>query len=78
MVVNVCMENCTNFGGYMDDVISVESWTSLNKALDSLEYQPWVFSLIGSALVGLAGIFPLLIIHIEEGNNAKSNGEIIL
>lgn len=28
----------------------------------SIEYVPWVFSLLGSALIGLSGILPLIII----------------
>lgn len=31
------------------------------------EYTPWVFSLIGAALVGLSGILPLLVIPIDAG-----------
>lgn len=28
----------------------------------TIEYVPWVFSLLGSALIGLSGILPLIII----------------
>lgn len=34
----------------------------------SMEYTPWVFSLLGSALIGLAGILPLLIIPKESSS----------
>lgn len=30
--------------------------------IKSADYEPWVFSLMGSALIGLAGILPLIII----------------
>lgn len=40
--------------------------------LRSFEYHPWVFAVIGSTLVGLSGILPLLVIPIEEGANLKS------
>lgn len=36
------------------------------------EYTPWVFSIIGAAIIGLAGILPLLVIPINEvGVNFK-------
>ena len=31
------------------------------------QYTPWVFSLLGSALIGLSGILPLFIIPIDTG-----------
>lgn len=34
--------------------------------IKSMEYTPWVFSLLGSVVIGLSGIFPLLIIPTEE------------
>lgn len=30
-------------------------------------YTPWIFSLLGSALIGLSGILPLFVIPIETG-----------
>lgn len=34
----------------------------------SFHYVPWIFSLLGSALIGLSGILPLVIIpNIEPG-----------
>ncbi|XP_017041801.1 zinc transporter ZIP13 homolog [Drosophila ficusphila] len=32
----------------------------------SFQYTPWVFSLLGSVVIGLSGIFPLIIIPTEE------------
>lgn len=41
--------------------------------LREIHYVPWVFSLIGSALIGLSGILPLLIIpSVEEGKEIKN------
>jgi zinc transporter 13 len=41
--------------------------------LRQIHYVPWVFSLIGSALIGLSGILPLLIIpSVEEGKEIKN------
>jgi hypothetical protein len=39
----------------------------------SIEYVPWVFSLLGSALIGLSGILPLIIIpNVEPGKEMKN------
>jgi len=37
----------------------------------TMEYVPWVFSLLGSALIGLSGILPLIIIPSNEGGDSK-------
>lgn len=37
------------------------------ECVKSLEYTPWVFSLLGSALIGLSGILPLLVIPATSG-----------
>lgn len=39
--------------------------------IKSIEYTPWVFSLLGSALIGLSGILPLLIIPAGDKDGAK-------
>lgn len=39
----------------------------------SIGYVPWMFSLIGSALVGLAGILPLLVIPVDAGGDVKDS-----
>jgi len=42
-------------------------------------YTPWVFSLLGSALIGLSGILPLFVIPIETGDkNSEFNRKLIL
>lgn len=45
------------------------------KLFNTFNYCPWIFSLIGSVLVGLSGIFPLLVIRVEEGENLKFGGK---
>lgn len=40
-------------------------------ALLQMEYHPWVLSAIGSVVVGLSGILPLLVIPVETGVNMK-------
>jgi len=51
-----------------------DSWITVISLLPNFEYHPWLFSVIGSAVIGLSGIFPLLVIPIEEGANLKSGG----
>lgn len=37
------------------------------------EYTPWVFSLLGSMVIGLSGILPLLIIPGDAGGTGYSD-----
>lgn len=39
----------------------------------SIEYEPWVFSLLGSAIIGLAGILPLLVIPVDIDDDKDSS-----
>jgi len=52
-----------------------DSWITVISLLQNFEYHPWLFSVIGSAIIGLSGIFPLFVIPIEEGANLKSGGK---
>lgn len=52
-----------------------DSWVTVISLLPNFEYHPWLFSVIGSTIIGLSGIFPLLVIPIEEGANLKSGGK---
>ncbi|KAL9693013.1 hypothetical protein quinque_012298 [Culex quinquefasciatus] len=47
----------------------------LPECIKSLEYTPWVFSLLGSALIGLSGILPLLVIPAATGGSAGGEKE---
>lgn len=51
--------------------------TSDMNPLNQMEYEPWIFAVIGSLLIGLSGVFPILIIPIDdlEHMNAKK-GEL--
>lgn len=40
--------------------------------IKSIQYTPWVFSLLGSALIGLAGILPLFIIPSISDSDKKN------
>jgi solute carrier family 39 (zinc transporter), member 13 len=44
--------------------------------IKQMEYTPWVFSLLGSALIGMAGILPLILIpdSAVDNKNKKKNG----
>lgn len=68
-----CIGNCSN-PVIVYDVLIEDPWAPWNAAMDYFEYQPWVFSLLGSAMVGLSGILPLLIIPIDDGANLKNGG----
>lgn len=48
---------------------SPKSWISylpIFLSFLTLEYQPWVMSMLGSFLVGMSGILPLVIIPLDE------------
>ncbi|XP_029042554.1 zinc transporter ZIP13 homolog [Osmia bicornis bicornis] len=73
MAANMCMQqNCTDSVGFLYEMITEDMWTPLEAMVEYLEQTPWLFSLIGSTMIGLSGIFPLLIIPIEEGANLKT------
>nr|CAD7428685.1 unnamed protein product [Timema monikensis] len=63
--------NFWQFSQFIPDTL----FTIVTSMLPNVEYHPWVFSMIGSTLIGLSGVFPLLVIPIEEGANLK-NGEV--
>ncbi|XP_022192244.2 zinc transporter ZIP13 homolog [Nilaparvata lugens] len=50
----------------MDQLNSIDF---LNNVIPTTDYNPMLWSLIGSVIVGLSGVFPLLVIPIEEGAN---------
>lgn len=49
-----------------------ESWGSL---LSGERLDTWICSLLGSLMVGLSGVFPLLVIPLEMGTMLRSEGE---
>ncbi|KAK0087126.1 hypothetical protein PV325_001735 [Microctonus aethiopoides] len=56
------------FDGIIANEMFISSWDSV---AEYFGYQPWIFSLIGSVIVGLSGVFPLLIIPIDNTANSK-------
>jgi hypothetical protein len=53
-----------------------DAWIPAISILRYSEYHPWLFSMIGSAIIGLSGVLPLLVIPIEDGANLKSGGKL--
>lgn len=51
----------------------VPDWM-LSVITGDVEYNPFVFSAIGSMLVGLSGVMPLFIIPLDETANLKQGG----
>lgn len=49
-----------------------ESWGAL---LSGERLDTWICSLLGSLMVGLSGVFPLLVIPLEMGTMLRSEGE---
>lgn len=73
MAANMCMQqNCTDSAGFLYEMITEEIWTPWVAAVEYFDYTPWLFSLLGSTMIGLTGIFPLLIIPIDEGADLKT------
>nr|CAD7588359.1 unnamed protein product [Timema genevievae] len=72
-----CQLNETNFWQF-SQFIPDTLFTIVTSMLPNVEYHPWVFSMIGSTLIGLSGVFPLLVIPIEEGANLKNGVKLIL
>lgn len=72
---NVSYNNCdTSILTYKTLTESNIAMDTLNSYLFTLLDKPWIGSVIGSLLVGLSGIFPLLFIHVE-GDNLKKGGK---
>ncbi|KAI4486942.1 hypothetical protein M0802_012199 [Mischocyttarus mexicanus] len=73
MAVNMCAQNCTeDLTGFLFEMISGDISFSWNEYSYFIAYNPWFFSILGSTMVGLAGILPLLVIPIEEGADFKN------
>lgn len=62
--------NCTNTGYLPYDILGGTSkWKEI---IDYFSYNPWIFSLLGSTIVGLTGIFPIWLIPIQDGVDLKT------
>ncbi|XP_035737992.1 zinc transporter ZIP13 homolog [Vespa mandarinia] len=73
MAVNMCARNCTeDTAGFIFKMIYDDISLPWNEYSYYITYNPWFFSILGSTMVGLAGVLPLLIIPIEEGADLKN------
>ncbi|XP_043256975.1 zinc transporter ZIP13 homolog [Colletes gigas] len=72
MAANTSAENCTDFAGFFYEIVMEDMWTSWDATMEYFQYSPWLFSLLGSTVIGLTGIFPLWIIPIEDGADFKT------
>ncbi|XP_003697966.1 zinc transporter ZIP13 homolog [Apis florea] len=71
MAANMCIQqNCTDSTGFLYEMITQEMWIPW-QTTEYFDYT-WLFSLLGSTMIGLTGIFPLLVIPIEEGADIKT------
>lgn len=48
---------------------------NLSSAIILMDYHPWIMSVVGSVLVGLSGILPLLIIPLDETATLKTGSK---
>lgn len=62
----------TESAGFLYEMVAEDLWTPWESTVEYFEYTPWVFSLLGSTMIGLTGIFPLLVIPIDEGADLKT------
>lgn len=65
-----CFGNCSSTSTRLDG-----GFLELEDLFNYFEYRPWLFSLIGSAMVGLSGVFPLLVIPIDAAADLKHGGK---
>ncbi|XP_012229396.1 zinc transporter ZIP13 homolog [Linepithema humile] len=62
--------NCTNTAYLSCDILGgTNEW---HEIVEYFSYNPWIFSLLGSTMVGLTGIFPLWLIPIQDGVDLKT------
>ncbi|XP_011153465.1 zinc transporter ZIP13 [Harpegnathos saltator] len=73
-LADACIDcNCTDVLDILHDVYEGLDTTWPWNDIDGLfVYRPWVFSLLGSTMVGLTGIFPLWLIPIQDGVDLKT------
>ncbi|KAL1449930.1 hypothetical protein WDU94_002399 [Cyamophila willieti] len=65
------LENSTSNLNYFFNNIMTSDLNPLNK----MEYEPWIFAVIGSLLIGLSGVFPILILPIDDLEHMNSKKE---
>lgn len=78
-VMNSVEADSSSCVGDWDNVTAADTvyrrlFLEVTQLLPQMEYHPWVLSAIGSMVVGLSGILPLLVIPVETGANMKHGG----
>lgn len=68
-----CIRNCTQHPS-CDVLGATDEWLPWYEVVGYFSYNPWIFSLLGSTVVGLTGIFPLWLIPIQDGVDLKTGG----
>ncbi|XP_070164897.1 zinc transporter ZIP13 homolog [Polyergus mexicanus] len=69
-----CFRNCMDAGNFSCDISGgMDAWSLWHEIVGYLSYNPWIFSLLGSTMVGLTGIFPLWLIPIQDGVDLKTD-----
>ena len=69
-----CTRNCTDAGYFPCYILGgTDVWSSWHEIVGYVSYNPWIFSLLGSTIVGLTGIFPLWLIPIQDGVDLKAD-----
>jgi len=71
-----CTHNCTDaeYPPSCDILGSTDEWLPWHEIVEYFSYNPWIFSLLGSTMVGLTGIFPVWLIPIQDGVDLKTGG----
>lgn len=73
------MEDCASSSSCADnmtvsDTVYRRMLLEVTGMLHQMEYHPWILSAIGSLVVGLSGILPLLVIPVDAGASIKNGG----
>lgn len=62
------------FTGPNGAFLDIHNQTIVPGWMFSLDYMPWAWAAVGSALVGLSGVLPLLVIPIDQTDNLRHGG----
>lgn len=71
--------NISSLTPFMDDTFNYiiqELTPFVPEYFKTFAYTPWVFSILGSIIIGLSGILPLLIIPDDTHSNSSSNRKL--
>lgn len=72
---SACIRNVTDVKYLCGVLDKVDAWLPWYDIVGYFSYNPWIFSLLGSTVIGMTGIFPLWLIPIEDNVDLKTGGE---